>query len=113
MTRKEKRELVRFLIFLRGKLQNLSIELLMLGEDTSKVDAAEKKLASQINKLRVNLMRSWQGSAANLMTDLRKRNERAQRRLRELQDSQDRAGKIADIIAEIDQGMGAVLKLLP
>jgi hypothetical protein len=113
MTRKQKLELLRFLIFLRSKLQNLSIELLMLGEDPAKVDAAEKKLATQINKLRVNLMRNWQGSAANLMADLRKRNERAQRRLRELKDTQDRAGKIADILTEIDQGLGAVLKILP
>ena len=90
MKQEEKLELVRFLIFLRGKLQNLSIELLMLGEDPSKVDAAEKKLAGHINRLRVNLMRSWQGSAANLMTDLRQRNERAQRRLRELKESRDR-----------------------
>ena len=113
MTRKQKLELLRFLIFLRGKLQNLSIELLMLGEDPAKVDAAEKKLASQINKLRVNLMRSWQGDAANLMADLRQRNERAQRRLSELKDAQDRAGKIADILTEIDQGLGAVLRILP
>ena len=113
MTQEEKLELVRFLIFLRGKLQNLSIELLILGEDTSKVDAAEKKLARQINKLRVNLMRSWQGDAANLMADLRNRNERAQRRLRELKDAQDRAGKIADILTDIDDGLGAVLQILP
>ena len=113
MKQEEKLEVVRFLIFLRGKLQNLSIELLMLGEDTSKVDAAEKKLASLINKLRVNLMRKWQGSAAKLMTDLRERNERAQRRLRELAESRDRAAKIADILTEIDQGMKTVLKLLP
>ncbi|NNJ64763.1 MAG: hypothetical protein HKP16_04300 [Xanthomonadales bacterium] len=113
MTRQQKLELLRFLIFLRGKLQNLSIELLMLGEDPSKVDAAEKKLARLINKLRVNLMRSWQGNAANLMADLRKRNERAQRRLRELKDAQDRAGKIADILKEIDDGLSAVLQILP
>jgi hypothetical protein len=113
MKQEEKLELVRFLIFLRGKLQNLSIELLMLGEDPSKVDAAEKKLATHINKLRVNLMRNWQGSAANLMSDLRQRNERAQRRLRELKDAQDRAGKIADILTEIDKGLGTVLKILP
>ena len=51
--------------------------------------------------------------AANLMADLRKRNERAQRRLRELKDARDRAGKIADILSEIDKGLGAVLKILP
>ena len=113
MKQEEKLELVRFLIFLRSKLQNLSIELLMLGEDTSKVDAAEKKLATLINKLRVNLMRKWQGNAAKLMADLRERNERAQRRLRELEASRDRASKIADILTEIDQGMKTVLKLLP
>ena len=113
MTQEEKLELVRFLIFLRGKLQNLSIELLMLGEDPAQVDAAEKKLAGHINRLRINLMQNWQGNAANLMDDLRKRNERAQRRLRELKESRDRAGKIADILAEIDQGMQTVLNLLP
>lgn len=113
MTRDEKRELVGFLIFLRAKLQNLSFELLMLGEDPSKVDAAEKKLAGQINRLRVNLMQDWQGSAAILMADLRDRNERAQRRLRELKESQDRAGKIAEILAVIDEGLGTVMKLIP
>ncbi len=113
MTRDEKRELVGFLIFLRGKLQNLSFELLMLGEDPSKVDAAERKLANQINRLRVSLMQDWQGSAANLMADLRGRNERAQRRLRELKESQDRAGKIADILALIDEGLGPLSRPIP
>jgi hypothetical protein len=113
MTQEEKLELVRFLIFLRGKLQNLSIELLILGEDTTEVDAAEQKLAEQISKLRINMMKQWQGDAAELMADLRARNERAQRHLRELRDAQDRAGKIATIIAQVDQGMGAIVKLLP
>jgi hypothetical protein len=113
MTQEEKLELVRFLIFMRGKLQNLSLELLILGEDTTKVDAAEKKLATVIKKLRVSMMRAWQGNAADLMADLRKRNERAQRHLRELQEAQDRAGKIANILEQIDQGLGAVLGLVP
>ena len=113
MTQDEKLALVRYLIFLRGKLQSLAIELIMLGESPAKVDAVEKKLAKEIQRLRINMMQSWQGSAATLMADLRSLNERAQRQLRELKQAQDRAAKIANILALIDRGMAAVAKIIP
>lgn len=112
MTQDEKLALVRYLIFLRGKLQGLAIELLMLGESPAKVDDAEKKLAKQISKLRVAMMQDWQGNAATLMGDLRSINERAQRQLRELKQAQDRVAKIANILGLIDRGLVAVARLV-
>lgn len=109
----EKLELVNYLIFLRGKLQSLAIKLLLLGEDPAKVDAAEKNLAEKIDQLRINMMEQWQGDANLLMGELRQSNEKAQRHLRELKDSQDRAGKLADILGLIDRGMGALVGLMP
>ena len=113
MTQDEKLELVNFLIFLRGKLQSLAIRLLLLGEDPADVDKAEAKLAARIDQLRINMMQQWQGNANTLMAELRQSNQKAQRHLRELKDSQDRAGKLADILSLIDKGLGAVFKLLP
>jgi hypothetical protein len=112
MTKDEKIELVNFLIFLRGKLQSLAIKLLMLGEDPKEVDKAEEDLAKQIKLLRVNLMQQWQGDAKQLLAELRQSNEKAQRHLRELKDSQDRAGKLANILGLIDRGLTAVAGLV-
>ena len=113
MSHAEKLELINFLIFLRGKLQSLAIKLLLLGEDPAKVDEAEMKLAKRINQLRISLLQQWQGDASALMTELRLSNEKAQRHLRELKDSQDRAGKLADILGLIDRGLGALAGLVP
>ena len=112
MTKDEKIELVNFLIFLRGKLQSLAIKLLMMGEDPKEVDKAEADLAKQIKLLRVNLMQQWQGDAKQLLAELKQSNEKAQRHLRELKGSQDRAGKLANILGLIDRGLSAVAGLV-
>lgn len=112
MTHEEKLELVNFLIFLRGKLQSLAIRLILLGEDPAKVDKAEKRLAQEIKKLRVNMMLDWQGDAVELMAKLRQSNEQAQRRVRELKEAQDRTEKLADILGLIDRGLASVSGLL-
>jgi len=112
MTQDEKIELVNFLIFMRGKLQSLAIKLLLMGEDPTKVDEAEEDLAAKITLLRVNLMQHWQGDANKLLAELKQSNEKAQRHLRELEDSQDRAGKLANILGLIDRGLSAVAGLL-
>ena len=112
MTKDEKIELVNFLIFLGGKLQSLAIKLLMMGEDPKEVDKAEADLAKQIKLLRVNLMQQWQGDAKQLLAELKQSNEKAQRHLRELKGSQDRAGKLANILGLIDRGLSAVAGLV-
>jgi hypothetical protein len=112
MTHEEKLELVNFLIFLRGKLQSLAIRLIMLGEDPAKVDEAEKRLATEIKKLRISMMQDWQGDAAELMEILRQANVQAQRHVRELKDAQERTAKLANILGLIDRGLGSVTGLL-
>ena len=112
MTHEEKLELVNFLIFLRGKLQSLAIRLILMGEDPKKVDEAEKRLAKEIKKLRINMMLDWQGEAAELMAKLRQSNEQAQRHVRELQDAQQRTAKLANILGLIDRGLESVAGLL-
>lgn len=112
MTQDEKIKLVNFLIFMRGKLQSLAIKLLLLGEDPAKVDEAEADLAKKIALLRVNLMQQWQGDATELLAELKLSNQKAQRHLRELKDSQDRAGKLASILGLIDRGLSAVTGLV-
>lgn len=112
MTHDEKIEVVNYLIFMRGKLQRLAIRLLMQGEDPTKVDEAEEELAAKIDKLRVSLMEQWQGDASQLLGELKQSNEKAQRHLRELEDSQDKAAKLANILGLIDRGLSAVAGLV-
>jgi len=112
MTQDEKIALVNYLIFLRGKLQSLAIRLVMQGEDPSKVDDAEVQLAAKIARLRVNMMLEWQGDASQLLDELRSSNEKAQRQLRELEESQDKAEKLANILGLIDRGLASVAILL-
>lgn len=113
MTNDDKLELLRFLVFLRGKLQNLAFELELMGENTTEIDKAEKRAAKAIQTLRVELMRRWQGDASTIMLDLRSLNEAAQRKVRELSEAQGRAQKIADIVGLIDRGLAVVGQILP
>ena len=54
------------------------------------------------------MMASWQVDATALMADLRNLNDLAQRRVRQLQDAQDRVAKVAEIVGFIDRGLAAV-----
>jgi hypothetical protein len=46
------------------------------------------------------------------MIELRQSNEKAQRHLRELQDAQDKAEKLANILGLIDRGLASVSRLV-
>ncbi|MEX2499988.1 MAG: hypothetical protein WD397_14050 [Wenzhouxiangellaceae bacterium] len=108
----DKLELLNYLIFIRGKLQRLSIELLSQGEDTSRVDAAEKKLAAQINKLRANLMQRWQGNAKDVLAELRDLNEKAQDKVRQMRDATNKAEKASEVVGILDKGLDLVSGIL-
>lgn len=108
MQTNEKLELLRYLIFIRGKLQHFSIELLTLGQDTKPVDAAEAKLAADIDLLRSKVMQDWQGDAQAIMTQLRGLNEKAQDKIRDLRNAVDKAQKLTEFVKVLDQGLGLV-----
>jgi hypothetical protein len=112
MTKDEKYALMKYLIFQRGKLQGLSIKLDQMGENADPVDGKEQELGKRIKKLRRSLMRDWQADSDDLMAELRGLNDRAQRRVRELEDSQDRVAKVGEILGFIDRGLGAISGLL-
>ena len=54
------------------------------------------------------MLRTWNGQAAALMTDLRAINESAQRKVRELQNAVDKVKKVASILGEIDRALTLV-----
>lgn len=108
----EKLDLLKYLIFIRGKLQHLSIELLTMGEDTTKVDAKEKKLAVQINKLRADVMQEWQGNATQIMSELQALNEKAQNKIREMREAVDKTQSISDFLGILDKGLALVAGLV-
>ncbi|GAB4186891.1 MAG: hypothetical protein Tsb002_11710 [Wenzhouxiangellaceae bacterium] len=112
MNTNDKLDLLRYLIFIRGKLQHLSIELLTMGQDTAQVDAAEKKLATDINLLRSKVMDDWSGNADNIMQQLRDLNEEAQGKIRELRSATDKAQKVTEFVAILDKGLGLLSGLL-
>lgn len=112
METNDKLELLRYLIFIRGKLQHLSIELLTMGEDTTQVDNAEQKLADDIQMLRGQVMAQWQGDAQVVLGQLRNLNEKAQDKIREMRAAVDKAQKITDFVGILDQGLALVAKLV-
>ena len=112
MTPREKLDFVNFLIFLRGKLQSLAIKLALEGEDHSKVDSAEERLAEIIRRLRVSIMQQWQGDATVVMQELRALNNKAQQKVRELERTVQKVEKVGEIVAIIDKGLAAVAKLV-
>lgn len=112
MTPREKLDFVNYLIFLRGKLQSLAIRLALEGQDHSKVDEAEEKLADFIRRLRVSIMQQWQGDATEVMKELRALNNKAQQKVRELEGTIKKVEKVSEILSIIDSGLTAVSKLV-
>lgn len=112
MTPREKLDFVNFLIFLRGKLQSLAIRLALEGQDHSEVDKAEENLAEIIRRLRVSIMQQWQGDATAVMKELRTLNNKAQKKVRELENTIKKVEKVSEIITIIDDGLTAVSKLV-
>ncbi len=112
MTTQEKLDLLKYLIFLRGKLQHASIELLTMGEDTTKVDQAEQKLADQIDVMRGKVMDDWNGNAGNIMSELQDLNEKAQTKLRQMRTAVDKAQAVADFVGILDKGLSLVAGLV-
>ncbi len=112
MTPEQRLEFVNFLIFLRGKLQKLSLQLLLQGLDPTPVDKTEAQLAQAIRELRTRIMQAWQADAVQVMAEVRSVNERAQRKVRELDSAVDKVEKVAEITQLIDKGLAAVLRLV-
>ncbi len=112
MDKQDKLTLLQYLIFIRGKLQHLSIELLTMGEDTSKVDASEKKLAEQIDLLRSQVLSEWQGNADEILNSLRSLNSEAQNAIRQIRTAENKAEKVNQVVSILDQGIALVAKIL-
>ena len=98
-------KIVNFLIFLRGKLQSLRFVLEDKGLNPQKAIAQEKELAKIIEQLHVNLYDSWNGQVTGVIGDLRGINNLAQKKVRELQSTVEKAKKVLEIAKIVDQGI--------
>ena len=103
-----KLEILRFLIFLYGKLIQLALRLEQEGLDATDVRAKEAEALQLIDALRAEMFQDWNGSAAAVMRELREINKTAQRKVRELEDVVDKVGKVADILNTIDRAIRLV-----
>lgn len=112
MKKNEKLDLLNYLIFIRGKLQSLIIELMLEGQDTAKVEAAEKKLDTQIDQLRSKLMQQWQGDADTILAELRDLNEKAQGKIREMRNATNKAEKAGEVVKVLDKGLDLISSIL-
>lgn len=112
MKKNEKLELLNYLIFIRGKLQSLAIELTLEGQDSSRVEAAEKELATRIDQLRSRLMQQWHGDAGAVMSELRDLNEKAQGKIREMRNATNKAEKAGDVVKILDKGLNLISSIL-
>ena len=103
-----KLEILRFLIFLYGKLIQLALRLEQEGLDATDVRAKEAEALQLIDALRAEMFQDWNGSAAGVMRELRDINKMAQRKVRELEEVVDKVGKVADILNTIDRAIQLV-----
>ena len=103
-----KLEILRFLIFLYGKLIQLALRIEQEGLDAKDVRAKEAEALQQIDALRAKMFQDWNGSAAAVMRELREINKTAQRKVRELEDAVNKVGKVADILNTIDRAIQLV-----
>jgi len=112
MESNDKLELLRYLIFIRGKLQHLSIELLIKGQDSSQIDTVEKKLAADIDMLRAKVMQSWNGDAQQILSELKALNEKAQDKIRQLRKAVNKAKKLTELVSLLNQGLSLLSGLV-
>lgn len=103
-----KLEILRFLIFLYGKLIQLALRLEQEGLDATDVRAKEAEALQLIDALRAEMFQDWNGSAAAVMRELREINNTAQRKVRELEEAVDKVAKVADILNTIDRAIRLV-----
>lgn len=103
-----KLEILRFVIFLYGKLIQLALRLEQEGLDATAARAKEAEALQLIDALRADMFNDWNGSAATVMRDLRDINDTAQRKVRELDEVVDKVAKVADILGTIDKAIQLV-----
>jgi len=104
----KKLEILSFLVFLYGKLIRLAVILERQGLDAKDVRNREKEASKLIDDLRGDMLRNWSGQAAKVMGDLRGLNALAQRKVRELETTADKVGKLADILGVVDRAIALV-----
>lgn len=103
-----KMEILGFMVFLYGKLIKLAVIVEREGEDSKDVRDREKQAAKVIDDLRSDMFRTWSGQANTIMIELRGINENAQRKVRELETTVDKARKVADVLGVIDRAITLV-----
>lgn len=103
-----KLEILRYLIFLYGKLMQLALRLEQQGLDATDARAREAEALQLIDALRADMFQDWNGSAAGVMRQLRDINNTAQRKVRELDEAVDKVGKVAEILDTIDRALQLV-----
>jgi len=113
MTLDERIELLNYLAFLHNKLTRLALKLVALGEDPKPVDDACVQLEIEIRAMRAKIALQWQGDADAVILQLRLLNEQGQRIIRELDQSADRVGKVAKVLALFDQGLKLIKNAVP
>jgi hypothetical protein len=106
-----KLEILRFVVFLYGKLIQLALRVEQEGLDAADVRAKEAEAQQLIDALRAEMFQDWNGSAAAVMRELRDINNSAQRKVRELDEAVDKVGKVADILDTFDRALQLVAGL--
>ncbi len=112
MQQEDKIELVNYLAFVHNKLTRLSIRLFVQGEDTTAIDNARNRLNKEIDKLRVEIAKEWNGQAEDIMRDIRKLNDKAQSIIRDLDKTANKAEKITKVLGFFDKGLNIIKGLI-
>lgn len=113
MKQEDKIELINYLAFLHNKLTRLSIRLFVQGEDTTEVDNARNTLDKEIDKLRADIAKQWDGQAEDLMRDLRKLNDKAQTIIRDLDEAANKAERVTKVLGLFDTGLNLIKGVIP
>lgn len=98
-------EALNFLIFMYGKLIRLRASVEATGEDAKILQQKERDTAEIIERMRSALMTQWDTDADALLAELRRLNRKAQRKMRNLDDTVNKARKVQDIAKVVDQAL--------
>lgn len=105
ISQNDKESIIDKMLETKRKSQKLVVTLKFQRKtlEAEKVHKKARTLASQIDRLLAKSMDAWSGSAATILDDLRKSNDRLGRAISDIKKKRDVANKVIKAVGEIDE----------
>ena len=108
MSAKNRRILIRRLMTSRQKLIDAELFLKIKGKTNKakKMDKREQTVGKQVKRLKMKIMQDWIKESASDAEELRKKNEKLQRKIRDLKNDVESVNRFTEALKAADEIIG-------